>query len=157
MLKAAVIILAVVLAYAGIFSLVNIIRPRTMMGSVFETMTGKAFEEIRDSDYLRKLENGQRIMGVFGLLIATAGTLALCLGFRRTRRWAWWAFLFTGVFAWLWALVYQIWGLIFEGIITSIKSSILFQSIAMILLIVGLFLPFRLFFAKAPKSEKEEE
>jgi hypothetical protein len=29
--------------------------------------------------------------------------------------------------------------------------------IAMLLLLVGLFLPFRLFFAKAPKNEKEEE
>lgn len=153
MLRVAVIIMAIVVAYAGIFSIFNIITPGTMMGEVFESMTGKAFEDMRDSDYLKKLENKQRIMGVFGLIFSVAGALTLCLGFRKGRRWAWWAFLFAGIFAWLWGLVYQIWGLIFEGITISVRSSILLQSLSMILLLVGLLVPFTIFFAKSVEKK----
>ena len=124
MLRVAVIILAIVVAYAGVFSIINIIMPRAMMGTVFESMTGMTFEGIRDSEHLEKLESGQRIMGILGLIAAVAGAITLCLGFRKARRWAWWAFLFAGVFAWFWGLVYQIWGLIFEGITISVRSSL---------------------------------
>ena len=157
MLRVAVIILAVVVAYAGIFSIVNIIVPKAMMGDVFESMTGKAFEEIRDSEHLKKLETGQRVMGIFGLIIALAGAIALYFGFRKAHRWAWWAFLFAGIFSWLWGLLYQIWGLIFEGVIIAVKSSILLQSIAMLLLLVGLFVPFSMFFAKPAERKTKEE
>ena len=157
MLRVAFIILAVVVLYAGVFSIPNITMPRAMVGSVFESMTGKAFEDIRDSEHLKKLETGQRVMGVFGLIIAVAGAIVLYFGYRKACRWAWWAFLFAGIFAWLWGLVYQIWGLIFEGIIIAVKSSILLQSIAMLLLLVGLFVPFGLFFAKSAERRTDEE
>ena len=155
-MKIAVIILAIVMAYASVFSLINIITPGTMMGDVFRTMTGKAFDDIQDPEYLKKLESGQRIMGVFGLVTALAGLVILFLGFRRGHKWTWWFLLFGGCIAWLWGLIYQIWGLIFVGIIIAVRSSILFQSIIMLLFLVGFLIIFRTIFRKGREQEEAE-
>ena len=156
MLKIAVIILAIVMAYAGVFSLINIITPGTMMGGVFRTMTGKAFDDIQDPEYLKKLEFGQRVMGVLGLVTALAGLVILFLGFRRGYKWTWWLLLFGGCIAWLWGLIYQIWGLVFVGIIIAVRSSILFQSIAMLVFLAGFLIIFGTVFRKEGKREEAE-
>lgn len=152
MLKFAMVILVLALLYAAVFSLMNIMAPRFMMGSVFNTITVNALDKAEYAEYFHRIEYGQRIMGLFGLVVSLCGFILLFIGFRRSKKWAWWTFLFVGLFAFLWGMIYQLWGIIYHSVIISFNSNIPFHGIAILVFMAGLFIPVRSFFAKGVKK-----
>ena len=151
MLKVAVIILIVMLAYGGIYSLMSIIVPTVVMKSALEATISKTLDNARDDGYLKALKGGRRSQGLYALTTTIAGFFVLFAGFRKSQKWAWWAFLVVGGIAWLWGLIYSI------AIVD--KVNIPFMAIGIVIFLVGLLLPVKEFFVKeaAATGEAEEE
>jgi len=144
MLKVAVIILIIMLAYGGIYSLMSIIVPKVMMKSAFAATTGKTLDNARDDGYMKALTGGRRNHGLYALTTTIAGFFVLFAGFRKAQKWAWWAFLVVGGIAWLWSLVY--------AIIIVDKVAIPFTAIGMVMFLVGLLIPIKAFFGKGAEE-----
>jgi len=140
MLKVAVIILIVMLAYGGIYSLMGIIVPKVVMRSALMAITGKTLAEARDAGYLGALSGERRSCGLYALTTTIAGFFILFVGFRKAQRWAWWSFLIVGGIAWLWWLIF--------GIAIGDKVQIPLAAIGMVIFLVGLLLPIKAFFGK---------
>lgn len=140
MLKAAVIILIVMLAYAGIYSLMSIFVPTVAMKSALTATTGKTIDDARKDGYLNALMVDQIKIGAFALATVVSGFFVLFAAFRKTQKWAWYAFLFAGGIAWL------------NGLITAIATrdmmNILLQIIGVVIFLVGLLIPIKVFFSK---------
>jgi len=145
MLKVATIILVIMLAYAGIYSIMSLIAPKVMMGSAFQSMTGETLESIQNPAYLKALLGGQRNMGLFALTTVISGFFVLFAGFRKGEKWAWWAFLVVGGLAWLWGLI--------NAIIIVDKVNLPMEIIGMVIFLVGLLIPVKVFFAKETQAE----
>ena len=156
MLKIATMIIAIVLAYAGLFSLANIMTPRFMMGETINSLFGMATDKDKQIAVMKSLEFGQRIMGVIGLIIVIFGFVVLFLGFWRAKKWAWWTFLIASVISCIWALIYPLWGLIFQGLIIAFRSNTFYQAIALAVFLVGLSIPINSFFKKKTNSEADK-
>ena len=142
MLKVAVIVLIVMLAYAGIYSLMTIIAPNLMMGSTFKAATGKALDS-QDPDF-KVLLGGQRLAGVFALTTVISGFFVLFAGFRKAQKWAWWAFLVVAGIAWLWGLI--------SSITIVDKMNMILYIIGTVIFLVGLLLPIKEFFVKGAEK-----
>ena len=149
MLKVAVIILIVMLAYGGIYSLMSIIVPKVIMKSALEATTGKTLDNAQDDGYMKALTGGRRNHGLYALTTTIAGFFVLFAGFRKGQKWAWWAFLVVGGIAWLWGLLYSI--------VIVDKVNIPFMAIGMVIFLVGLLLPIKEFFAKRAEGGAKEE
>jgi len=147
MMKTAVIILEVMLAYAAVYSLMCIITPEVMMASSLNAATGKTTDNARADGYLKDLVVDQINAGTFAFATVISGVFVLFAGFRKVQRWAWYAFLVVGGIAWL------------RGLIISIaiadRMNLLFQIIGMVIFLVGLLIPVRAFFAKAAEKPAE--
>jgi hypothetical protein len=153
MLKLGAFILSIVLVYSGLFSMLNIIAPRFMMSDTINSLIGIGTDDSKKVEAMKSLEFGQRIMGGIGLVIVFLGFIVLFTGFWRSKKWAWWTFLVTGVISCIWGLIYQLWGLMFQGIILALKSNVIFQSIAVAVLMIGLIIPINSFFKKEKTIE----
>ena len=149
MLRVAVVILVIMLAYGGIFSLMNIIVPKAIMGSVLKATTGKTPDNAQDDGYAEALKFGQRNGGLFGLVTSISGFFILFAAFRKAQKWAWWAFLIVASIIWLWALVYQ-------GIVIGDKMNIPFAAIGIVLFLVGILIPIKAFFGKEAEEAPQE-
>jgi len=146
MLKAAVIVLIVMLAYAGIYSLMSIFVPAVMMKGALTATTGKNLDNARDDGYLKALTGGQRNIGIYALTTTIAGFFVLFAGFRKGQKWAWWSFLVVGGIAWLLGLIYSQ--------VIGDKVNSLLMAIGIVIFLVGLLIPVKEFFGKeAEKSE----
>ena len=148
MLKVAVIILIVMLAYAGIYSLMTAIAPKVIMGSFFKAITGKTFDSVTDAGYLKALSLSHRYMGVYALVTVIFGFFILFIGFRKAQIWAWWSILVGGGIMWLWGLIITI------VIVDTVN--LIGHIIGMVLFLVGLLLPIKDFFAKATEEAPQE-
>ena len=144
MLKVAVIVLIVMLAYAGVYSLMSVIVPRVMMGSTFTAITGKALDSIQDAGYLKALSGRQRNVGLYALTTVIAGFFFLFVGFQKAQRWAWCGLLVVGSIAWLWGLIYSL--------VIGDKVNSLLMAIGMVIFLVGLLIPIKEFFGKEAKK-----
>lgn len=140
MLKVAVIILIVMLAYSGIYSLMSIFAPTVIIKGALTAITGKTLDNARDDGYLKALKGGQRNHGLYALTTTIAGFFVLFAGFRKAQQWAWWSFLVVGGIAWLWGLVCSI------VIVDTVN--IIFMIIGMVIFLVGLLIPIKAFFGK---------
>ena len=140
MLKASVIILVIMLAYAGVYSLMSIIVPKAVMKSALEATIGKTLDNARDDGYLRSLTAGQRNTGVFALASVASGFFVLFAAFRKAQRWAWWAFLVVGGIAWLGGLIVTM--------AIGDNTNMLMQLIGLVIFLVGLLIPVKAFFTK---------
>lgn len=147
MLKVAVIILAIGTIYAGIYSLMAIIVPKVMVQSAFRAITGKTLDSVQDADYLRALSHEVRLEGLYALTATIFAFFALFTGFRKGQRWAWWAFVIGGGIAWLWGLI--------DAIVIGNKLHIPLQAFGIVLLLVGIILPVKVFFAKSAQESQE--
>ena len=156
MLKIASVITAIVLAYAGLFSFMNVIAPRFMMGGAINSLLGIATDNNKQIEAMETLELGQRIMGAIGLVAVIIGFAVLFIGFYRAKIWAWWVLLVGGVISCIWGLIYPLWGLIFRGLIIAFRSNILYQLIVFAVFLVGLSIPINSFFKKDINSIKTE-
>jgi hypothetical protein len=141
MLKVAVIILVVMLVYATVYSLMDLIMPKVVMASVLMAASGKTVDDAQTDGYLKPLAISQRIIGVFALAATISGFFILFAGFRKAQKWAWWALLVVGGVAW------------FGGLIISIairdNTNMIFLIIGVVLCIAGVFLPIKSFFGQA--------
>ena len=149
MLKAAVVILVIMLAYGGVYSLMSIIAPKLMMKSALEAATGKTVDDAKDAGYLKPLKSGQRNGGVFALTTTIAGFFVLFAGFRKAQKWAWWSFLVVGGIAWLWSLIL--------AIVIGDKMGIPFMAIGMVIFLVGLLIPVKAVFGKEATGTQEPD
>jgi len=145
MLRVAVIILIVMLVYAGIYSLMSIIVPTVMMKSALTATTGKTIDNARSDGYLKALTVDQIKTGAFALATVASGFFVLFAAFRKAQKWAWYAFLVVGGIAWLNGLIITI--------ATGDMMNMLFQIIGMVIFLVGLLLPIEVFFTKEEKKE----
>ena len=148
MLKAAVVILVIMLAYAGIYSLMNIIVPKVIMESSFKAVTGESLDSITNAGYLKALSLSHRYMGVYALVTVILGFFVLFIGFRKAQKWAWWSILAGGGIMWLWGLIITI-------VIVDVVN-LIGHIIGMVLFLVGLLLPIKAFFAKAEEEAPQE-
>jgi hypothetical protein len=140
MLKVAVIILIVMLAYAGIYSLMSIFAPTVMMKSALTAATGKTIDNARSDGYLKALTVDQIKIGAFALATVASGFFVLFAAFQKAQKWAWYAFLVVGGIAWLNGLIITI--------ATGDMMNMLLQIIGMVIFLVGLLIPIKVFFAK---------
>lgn len=148
MLKVAVVVLIVMLAYGGIYSLMNIIVPKVIMKSSFKAVAGEALDTVKDANYLKALLGSYRGMGVYALATVIFGFFVLFAAFRKAQKWAWWSFLVVGGIMWLWGLI--------NTIVVVDTVNIILHAIGMVIFLVGLLIPVKAFFAKEAKPAKEE-
>jgi hypothetical protein len=146
MLKVAVVILVIMLAYGGVYSLMNIFVPKAPLKSAFESATGKTLDSIAGADahYLKALVMSQRYMGVYALCTTIAGLFVLFAAFSKAKKWAWWNMLIVGGIIWLW-------GLIYSAAIGSTMNLVM-HIIGIVLLILGLIIPIKEFFGGTAES-----
>ena len=141
MLRIAVIILVIMLAYATVYSTMSIIVPKVVSATGFKAMMGKTLDDAEADGYLKPLMTGQRNVGIYAFATTMSGFFVLFAGFRKAQKWAWWAFLVVGGIAW------------FGGLIISIAigdmTNMIFQIIGAVLYILGVFLPIKSFFGQA--------
>ena len=140
MLKVAVVILVIMLAYGGIYSLMNVFVPKVPLKDTFEASTGKTLDSITEADahYLKALLMGQRYMGVYAFCTVISGLFILFAAFGKAKKWAWWSMLIVGGIIWLW-------GLIYSAAIGSTMNLIM-HIIGIILLLLGVLIPIKVFF-----------
>lgn len=145
MLKVAVIVLIVMLAYAGVYSLMSLIVPNLMMESAFKAVTGKTLGNVEDAGYLKIMQRGQRLAGLFSLTTVISGFFVLFAGFQKAQKWAWWGFLIVADTAWLGGLIFSI--------VVADKMNIILYIIGEVISLVGVLLPIKEFFVtEAEKS-----
>jgi len=140
MLKVAVIILIVMLAYAGIYSLISIIAPTVTMKGTLAATTGKTTDNARSDGYIKALAVNQVKTGAFALASVVSGFFVLFAAFRKAQKWAWYAFLCVGGISWLNGLIISI--------ATGDMMNMLPNIIGMVIFLVGLLLPIKVFFGK---------
>jgi hypothetical protein len=148
MLKVAVVILIIMLAYSGIYSLINVFAPKVLMKSSFKAITGQALDSVTDAGYLKALSGSHRYMGVYSIATVISGFFVLFAGFRKAQKWAWWAFLVVGGIMWLWGLI--------NAIIFVDVGNLIGHIIGLILLLVGILIPIKVFFVKAAEEAPQE-
>jgi hypothetical protein len=146
MLKLAIFILTIMLIYAGIYSVMSIIRPELIVGSTVEGATGKTLENAKNDGYLEAFLALSKDAGLFGLAAVISGFFILFSGFRKARKWAWLAFLLAGGIAWLGGLILTI--------SIADRLNILIRSIGAAISVLGLLIPIKVFFGGgAEKSQ----
>ena len=146
MLKLAIFILTIMLIYAGIYSVMSIIRPELIVGSTVEGATGKTLENAKNDGNLEAFLVLSKDAGLFGLAAVISGFFILFSGFRKARKWAWLAFLLAGSIAWLGGLILTI----------SIgdRLNILIRSIGVAISVLGLLIPIKVFFGGGAKESQ---
>lgn len=140
MLKVAVAILVVMLAYACVYSLLGIIVPKVLLGSTLKA-SGKSVEQAEEAGYMGIIATAQRNVGVFAMTTVISGAFVLFAAFRKAQRWAWWAFLVIGGVAWIGGLLITI------GV--GDKMNMILHLIGLVVFLVGLLLPVKEFFSGA--------
>ena len=148
MLKVAVVVLIVMLAYGGIYSLINVIAPKVITGSSFKAITGQALDSVTDAGYLRALSGSHRYMGVYSLATVICGFFVLFGAFQKAQKWAWWSFLVVSSIMWLWGLI--------NSIIIVDAGNLTGHIIGMVLFLVGILIPVKVFFVKAAEQAPQE-
>jgi hypothetical protein len=146
MLKLAVLILLIMLIYAGLYSVISIIKPEVIVGSTIKGAVSKTLDEAQYDGYLKAFLALCRDAGIFGLAATISGLFILFTGFRKAYKWAWFAFLIGGGIAWLGGLIL--------AIFISDFLNTLIRLVGTGLSVLGLFLPVQVFFGK--KQEETE-
>jgi hypothetical protein len=140
MLKTATTFLLIGLLFGTVYTLVIIVSPQTVANSTLEARAETKLENIQDPGAAETIIAYARHMGVFGLTTNIAMFFVLFLGFKKTQKWAWWAFLFVGGIAWIYGLVQQI----SEGDMMNLVGHL----IGIVLWLIGILLPIKVFFPK---------
>jgi len=146
MLRLSAFILTIMLIYAGVYSVMSIIKPETIVASTVKGATGKTLDEAQNAGYLRGFLILSKDAGMFGLSIMICGFFILFSGFRKARKWAWFAFILGGGVAWLGGLVLAI--SIGDGL------NILIRAVGAAISAIGLLIPIKVFFGKAERNDQ---
>lgn len=141
MLKAAMVILIIMLAYAGVLSLISIIVPKVTLGSTLSALTaGKTLEIAKTEGYSGILKYLRASGGLYALTTVIAGFFILFAGFWKAQKWAWWSFLIVGGIAWLWGLI--------TSLVVVDTLYIILNAIGIVIFLVGVLIPVKEFFGK---------
>jgi hypothetical protein len=124
-----------------------IFTPKLVTRGTFKNITGKELDSVQDAGYLSVLLDRQRSLGMFALTSLISGFFILFVGFRKAQKWAWWALLFVFGIGYLWGLIHNI--------VNVDTLNITLMAIGMVLLLIGLLLPVKDFFAKAGGESQE--
>ena len=139
MLKVGVFLLAVGLVFSGVYGMILAVSPATLTGSTLE-VHGTSYEAAKETAAGQAFLVQTRHLGVMAMCVSIAMFFILFAAFSKGARWAWWAFLIAGGLGWVYGLIVQI----LEG---DMVNTIL-HVIGIIILALGLLLPFKVFFAK---------
>jgi len=141
MVKAAVVVLTVLMIFAGLYSLLLIVRPQIVAESTLKARTGQTLASTPYKGAAEALVIQTRHLGVMSLGATIAVFFILYVGFRKVQRWAWWGTLIVGLIVWGYGLYIQI----AEGDVLNMVLHL----VGIGLLIVGVLLPVKDFFAKS--------
>jgi len=144
MLKVGTILLAISLIFSSVYWILLVFTPPTISASTVEIRGGN-FEAAKDTAEGQAFIVQTRHLGVMVICLSIAIFFVLFAAFNKGADWAWWAFLFGGGIAWLFGLIVQI----LEGDMLNMILHI----IGIIILLLGLFLPVKKFFAKKAFSQ----
>lgn len=139
MLKIGVVILTILLIYSGVYVLMAIFTPKTVVKGTFKTITGKELDSVQNAGYLKVLLDRQRSLGVFALTSVISCFFILFVGFRKAQKWAWWALLLV-------IGIGSIWGLI-HNIVNADTLNIVLMAVGLAILLLGLLIPIKAFFS----------
>lgn len=141
MLKVGVVILIVMLAYATVYSLLNVIAPSVTLKSSVSASIGKTLEEAKEAGYLKAMTTAHRHLGVFAFATTISGFFVLFAGFRKGQKWAWWCYLVVGCIAWL--------GNTVIAIAIGDNMNLIMSLIGLVVFLVGLLIPVKAFFGSS--------
>jgi len=147
MLKVAVIILTVMLAYAAVYSLISIVAPKVVMKSGAEAITGKTLDDAKTAGYLKALMALQRNTGIFAFCTALSGFFIVFVGFQKAQKWAWLAMLIVGGIAWI--------GSMLNSMAMGDNLNMTLELIGAVLCLLGVFLPIKSFFGQTETVAEE--
>jgi len=133
-----VVVLAVI--FGGLYAILLVVAPQIVAESTLKARTGETLATATDPGAAEALVVQTRHLGVFALCITIALFFILFNAFKNAETWAWWAFLIIGVIVWGYGLIMQI----------SEKDmlNLILHLVGAVLWFVGIFIPYRLFFAK---------
>jgi len=149
MLRLAVFILVIMLIYAGVYSVMSIIKPDMIVESTVKGATGKTLDDAQNDGYLAAFLVLSKDAGLFGLAATVSGFFILFTGFRKARKWAWLVLLIAGGIAWVGGLIL--------AISIGDRLNILIRAIGTAISLVGLLLPIKVFFAKRMQEAEIEQ
>jgi hypothetical protein len=140
MLKVAVVILTVMLAYAAIYSLMALIVPKVTLKSSIQASIGKTIDDVQNDGYLKAFTPIMRHLGGVSLSQLIASFFILFIGFQKAQRWAWFAILIIGCVGWGIGLIINI--------VIGDMTHITLHIIGVVMFLVGILLPIKSFFLK---------
>ena len=140
MLKVATILLVIMLVFAALYSLLVTFAPRIIAGSTMEARAGKTLEEVSDQDCTDALIVQTRHLGVMAVGAVIAMFFIVFTGFRKGEKWAWWCCLFAGLVIWGYGVYIQV--------SEADMLNMALHLVGIVLLLLGVLLPIRTFFAK---------
>ena len=135
MLKTASTILLIVVVFGAIYCLVVIVSPQTVSGH--SLMAGG---ELQNPAVSKAIYDVVRHLGALGLASNIAAFFILIYGFKKGLKWGWWGFFLTGFVGWSYGLV--------RFIINGDTKNLIGQLIGIILFLIGVLLPLKVFFPK---------
>jgi hypothetical protein len=140
MLKVATILLVIMLVFAGLYALLVTFIPQFIAGSTMEARAGKAMGAITDADCADAFVIQTRHLGVMAVAVTIAMFFIVFAAFRKGQPWAWWCCLIAGLIVWGY-------GVYIQASEADIMNLVL-HLVGTVLLLLGVFLPIRSFFAK---------
>ncbi|MHC4105495.1 MAG: hypothetical protein ACYSR9_11180 [Planctomycetota bacterium] len=140
MVKIATIIFIVMLAYAGAYSIGNLVVPQVFVSSSFQIIADEELKDVQNKGYVEAYLGMSRTSSMFALVTVIAGFFILFGAFRKKEKWAWWGFLIGAGIAWIWGVAFSI--------VIGDTFYLTLQLIGLVLLIVGILLPVKAFFGK---------
>jgi len=139
MLKVGTILLTIGLIFSSLYGILLAFTPGTIAASTIEVRGGN-FEAAKSTAEGQAFIVQTRHLGVLTICLSIAMFFVLFAAFNKGAPWAWWAFLFAGGIGWGFGLIVQI----LEGDMLNM----ILHFIGIIILLLGLFLPVKEFFAK---------
>ncbi len=140
MVKTATVFLFIGLAFSGIYGLLITFNPQMIADKTLMARADKGLAEIGEPGLADTVVAQTRHMGVFAICITIAMFFVLFQGFRKTEKWAWWAFFLVGGIAYIYGLVVQV--------IEKDMFNLILHIIGTGLIAIGLLLPLKAFFGK---------
>jgi hypothetical protein len=141
MLKTSVVILTVMLVFAGLYAILLIASPQTVAEGTLQARAGIALASLPDKGVEETILVQTRHIGVMALGSTIACLFILYAGFAKKERWSWYCLLVVGLIVWGYGFVVQA----AEGDILNMVM----HGIGILLLAFGLTLPIKSFFGEA--------
>jgi len=131
------------LAFAGLYAILLIASPATVAEGTLQARSGLSLANVPDKGTAETILVQTRHIGVMALSVTIASFFVLYAGFAKKERWAWYCVLVVGLIVWGYGLATQA----AEGDVFNMVMHL----VGIALLAIGLLLPVKRFFGKAPQ------